>query len=164
MIITVPYDRIEAVEYAKKWAYFRNPEFYNFQNLGGDCTNFASQCLYAGSKTMNYPSWYYYNQNDRSPSWTSVEFLYDFLIKNNSLGPRGEDVGIESVRVGDIIQLNFGNDRFEHTLVITKLEYPVTSSGIKVSAHTTDASCRPLDSYNFKKIRFIHIRDVGIEA
>lgn len=56
------YDRKAAVEYAHEWAYFRNPAFYNYQLLGGDCTNFASQCIYAGSKVMNYTpvfGWYY---------------------------------------------------------------------------------------------------------
>ncbi|MDE7439525.1 MAG: amidase domain-containing protein, partial [Clostridia bacterium] len=42
------YNRELAYEYAKKWAFKRNPEFYNFNNIGGDCTNFASQCIYAG--------------------------------------------------------------------------------------------------------------------
>ena len=49
-----PYDRQAAVTYAHRWAYHRNPDFYNFDELGGDCTNFASQCLYAGSGVMNY--------------------------------------------------------------------------------------------------------------
>ena len=39
-----PYDRQAAVDYAHRWAYHRNPDFYNFDELGGDCTNFASQC------------------------------------------------------------------------------------------------------------------------
>ena len=49
-----PYDRQAAVDYAHRWAYHRNPNFYNFDELGGDCTNFASQCLYAGTGVMNY--------------------------------------------------------------------------------------------------------------
>ncbi|MBQ3571404.1 MAG: amidase domain-containing protein, partial [Clostridia bacterium] len=42
------YNRQNAVEYAKKWALKRNPKYYNFDNIGGDCTSFASQCLFAG--------------------------------------------------------------------------------------------------------------------
>lgn len=45
----IDYDRDKSVAYAKKWAYGRNPKFYDFSNLGGDCTNFASQCIYAGA-------------------------------------------------------------------------------------------------------------------
>ena len=50
----IPYDREAAVRYAHRWAYGRNPRFYNFDELGGDCTNFASQYLYAGTGIMNY--------------------------------------------------------------------------------------------------------------
>ena len=37
------YDRRAAVLYAHRWAYGRNPAFYDYEGLGGDCTNFASQ-------------------------------------------------------------------------------------------------------------------------
>ena len=43
------YDRRAAVLYAHRWAYGRNPAFYDYEHLGGDCTNFASQCIYAGA-------------------------------------------------------------------------------------------------------------------
>ena len=66
------------MEYAKKWALSRNPKFYDYEKIGGDCTNFASQCIYAGSGVMNNKTWYYKNGNQKSPSWTGVEFLYDF--------------------------------------------------------------------------------------
>ena len=162
MIISVPYNRIKATEYAEKWAYLRNPDFYNFDNLGGDCTNFASQCLFAGSGVMNYPAWYYYNLNDRSPSWTGVEFLYDFLIKNKGAGPRGEMCGIKDVKAGDIVQLDFeGAGRFTHTLMIVKAGREKDASDILIAAHTNDSYKRPLDSYAFRKARFIHIKNVG---
>lgn len=52
MIQLLPYNRRAAVAYAHKWAYSRNPAFYDFSEIGGDCTNFASQCLYAGTGIM----------------------------------------------------------------------------------------------------------------
>lgn len=161
MLISTFYNRIKAVEYAKKWAYFSNPEYFNFDDLGGDCTNFASQCLYAGSGVMNYPSWYYYGLNDRSPSWSGVEFLYDFLVKNKDVGPRGQEVSIENVQSGDIVQLSFSGDRFEHTPIIVDMPKNADASQILVAAHSNDAACRPLSSYAFRKVRFIHIKDVG---
>lgn len=36
------YDRPAALAYARKWALGRNPAFLDFENLGGDCTNFIS--------------------------------------------------------------------------------------------------------------------------
>ena len=46
------YDRASAINYAQKWALSRNPRYYNFDAVGGDCTSFVSQCLFAGSKKM----------------------------------------------------------------------------------------------------------------
>ena len=60
--------------------------------MGGDCTNFASQCIYAGSGVMNYTptmGWYYSSGSNRSPSWTGVVYLYNFLTGNKSAGPYG---------------------------------------------------------------------------
>ena len=86
-----PYDRLRAVIYAHQWAYGRNPQFYDYEEIGGDCANFASQCIYAGTGVMNYTptyGWYYINSNDKSPSWTGVEYLRDFLTREQrSLGP-----------------------------------------------------------------------------
>ena len=40
------YKKDDSVKYAKKWAYLRNPKYYNYDAIGGDCTNFVSQCIY----------------------------------------------------------------------------------------------------------------------
>ena len=48
------YDRAKAVAYAERWALSRNPRYYDFEDIGGDCTNFASQCIYAGAGVMNW--------------------------------------------------------------------------------------------------------------
>lgn len=36
------YNRQAAVEYAHLWAYGRNPNYYDFHGIGGDCTNVGS--------------------------------------------------------------------------------------------------------------------------
>ena len=62
------YNRKDAVDYAQKYALSRNPNYYDFSNLGGDCTNYMSQCLFAGLKKMSYNPknlWSYHNLNDR---------------------------------------------------------------------------------------------------
>lgn len=59
---TYGYDRAQAVAYARRWALSRNPLFYDFTGIGGDCTNFVSQCLLAGCCVMDYEpvfGWYY---------------------------------------------------------------------------------------------------------
>jgi len=158
------YQREKAVEYARIWAYRRNPSYYDFQNLGGDCTNFASQVLYAGSGIMNYTptfGWYYVNLNNRAPAWTGVNELYKFLTTNTGTGPQGRVVTLEKIEEGDIIQLKFGyGEGFDHSPVVVRkgLNTPDT---ILLAAHTNDAFNRPLSSYNYRDYRCIHIYNVG---
>ena len=154
------YDRNAVVAYAREWALKRNPAFYDFQNIGGDCTNFASQCIYAGAKIMNYTpvyGWYYRSLSDRSASWTGVEYLYNFLISNTSVGPYATEVPQEEIQPGDIIQLGRANGDFYHTLVVT-----VTSPQILIAAHTYDTLDRPLNTYNYYTARFLHIEGVRV--
>lgn len=155
-----PYDRIAAVNYARKWASDRNQAYYNFEDIGGDCTNFASQCIFAGAGIMNFTpvtGWYYRSASDRTASWTGVEYLYDFLINNRSVGPYGHEVSRSEVEPGDIVQLGTQDGHFYHSPVITAI-----APTILVAAHTYDVLDRPLSSYNYQIVRFIHIEGVRI--
>lgn len=158
------YQRNSVVEYAKKWAYRRNPDYYNYDSIGGDCTNFVSQCIYAGSKVMNYNKygWYYINSNDKSASWTGVEFLHEFLVTNKGVGPFGKEVEIEDIEIGDIAQLSFDGKNFSHSLlIIDKEEIPNINTTL-VATHTFDSFGRSISSYNFVKIRYINIEAIRI--
>lgn len=157
------YNRQKVLEYAQKWAYNRNPKYYNFDNVGGDCTSFVSQCIYAGSEVMNYAKqngWYYINGNNKSPSWSGVEFLYDFLTTNKLAGPYGKEVEQNKIEIGDIAQLSFDGNKFAHTLVIVKIEDKVDLNRIFISSHTFDSFNKRISEYNFEKIRFVHIEKV----
>ena len=157
------YDRQKAIEYARKWAYTRNPKYYNFDSVGGDCTNFISQCIYAGSEVMNYKKdtgWYYSSVNDRAPSWTGVEFLYKFLMKNKGVGPRGTETKKDKIEIGDIIQLSFDGISFAHTLIVVNIGNNLILDDIYIASHTYDSYNRRVSSYQFKDIRFIHINGV----
>lgn len=159
----IEYDRKAATAYAKKWAFKRNSKYYNFDSVGGDCTNFISQCLYAGSKVMNYKKdfgWYYISSNNKSPSWTGVEYLYNFLVNNKEVGPFGKVVTKENIQVGDIAQLSFNGLKYEHSLIITTIKNLYDLNEIKIASHTFDSFDKPISEYSFKKIRFIHIEGV----
>ncbi len=161
----VPYDRRAAVEYAHKWAFGRNPRYYDYEEIGGDCTNFASQCLYAGSKVMNFTptyGWYYVDANNKSPSWTGVPYFYNFLTRSEkSVGPFGVESTMELMLPGDFVQLRFEDrDVFSHTPVSVSVGSPPSLQNILVAAHTIDADWRPVDTYPFEEIRFLHV--VGV--
>ena len=93
MLEQIPYDRQAAVDYAHQWAYSRNPNYYDYEEIGGDCTNFASQCLYAGTGVMNFDpvyGWFYRDANDKAPAWTGVEYFFNFITRSESSpGPFG---------------------------------------------------------------------------
>lgn len=159
------YNRMEVVQYARKWAFSRNPKYYNFDNVGGDCTSFVSQCILAGSKTMNYTKdtgWYYINGNNKSPSWSGVEYLYQFLVNNKGIGPQAIQTTQNKIEVGDIAQLSFNGEQFSHTLMIVKIENKFIMKGIQIASHTFDSLDKPISEYEFKKIRWLHIERVGI--
>ncbi len=157
----IEYDREAAVAYARRWAFTRNPAYYNFDRLGGDCTNFASQCLFAGIGIMNYTpelGWFYRSLNERAAASTGVEFFYRFLIANvegvgNGAGPFGQEVSLNEIEIGDFLQLGRETGDFYHTPVVVGF-----SRGVPlVAAHTNDAYGRRLDSYSFERLRCIRI-------
>lgn len=152
------YNRQNIYKYAQKWALSRNPKYYNYEYIGGDCTNFVSQCIYAGCGQMNYNKlngWYYINANNKSPSWTGVEFLYDFLISNKGAGPSGEETTINKLEIGDVIQLSFDGFRYGHGLVVIKTGNSLENT--LIAAHTFDTFGRSVSSYGYEKYRCIHL-------
>ena len=151
----IKYNRTAAVDYAKRWALGRNSVYYDFENIGGDCTNFISQCIYAGCGIMNYTrdvGWYYNSISDRAAAWTSVEQLYRFLILNKGAGPFGETTNLKHSQIGDIIQLSDG-ELFYHSCIITGYKF----GSPYVCAHTNDALNKPLRNYHYNNLRVIHI-------
>ncbi len=161
MQTVIPYNRFAAVAYAHKWAFGRNPRFYDFEEIGGDCTNFASQCLYAGTGIMNFTpdfGWYYINVDERAPAWTGVEFFYNFLLRNTpSQGPYAEEAELGALLPGDFVQLDFRGDGYGHTPIIVKIGSPATPENTLVAAHSYDADYRPLSTYTYHSIRYLHI-------
>ena len=159
MPIEVSYNRTRAVAYAKTWALKRNPNYLNFDKLGGDCTNFASQCIFAGSGVMNYTpvlGWYYNNSQDRTASWSGVQYLANFLISNKGIGPYAIETDQKNLKIGDIVQLGKNEREFYHTPVVTGIE----ENTIFVCAHSYDAYMRSLSTYTYEAIRFLHIQGV----
>lgn len=163
-----PYNRRAAVFYAHQWAYGRNPMFYDYEEIGGDCTNFASQCVYAGAGVMNYTptyGWYYLNANEKAPAWTGVEYFYNFMTrKEETPGPVAVESDISQLQPGDVLQLSFQGVSYQHTPVVVAILGPRRPENILLAAHSYDADFRPLSSYTYRSIRFLHFLGVYSNA
>ena len=159
-----PYDRAAAVLYAHQWAYGRNPAYYDYEKIGGDCTNFASQCIYAGSGIMNFTptfGWYYIDANRKAPAWTGVEYLRNFLTRAApSVGPVALEGTIEQLMPGDIVQLSFTGEGFQHSPAVVSVGKPAAPENVLLAAHSYDADDRPLSTYEYKTARYLHITGV----
>ena len=163
MLAEKPYRRENAVNYARRFAFAQNPLFGDFRELGGNCTNFVSQSIYAGSCEMNYTptfGWYYISLDERSPSWTGVEYFYNFMTENNGTGPFGREVGADNLEIGDVIQLAKSGEGFYHTLLIVGFD----GDEPLVAAQTVDTYARPLSTYNYDYLRYIKILGVRFEV
>ena len=157
------YERERALAYARRYALSRNPLFYDFAQLGGDCTSFVSQCVLAGCCVMNFTpdfGWYYRTPEDRAPAFTGVEEFWQFmtgapafLAENGGIGPFGEATEASRLELGDVIQLGNGEGEYYHTLLLTGRR----EGELLVSAHTRDALDRPLSSYEAPRVRFLHL-------
>ena len=126
------YNINEAVKYALKYALEINPKFWNYEQWGGDCTNYVSQCLYAGGIPFDTAGidvryhWYWYNDTNRTPSWTAADSLKFYMENNNvdqdgspSLGLKAIQVGLEQLLRGDLVQLLDHRNKAYHSMIVT---------------------------------------------
>lgn len=163
MLVERRYDRDRALTYAREWAMSRNPLFIDYTGFGGDCTNFVSQCLFAGSCRMNFTpvfGWYYLDADSRTASWTGVQYFHNFLTNNRGEGPFGVEADETDLRVGDVVQLQNEDGAYYHTLLVSGID---PEAGILVAAHSNDAFDRPLSTYTYAAARFLQVSGVRVE-
>ncbi|SFU91879.1 amidase domain-containing protein [Alicyclobacillus macrosporangiidus] len=133
------FDRVRAQRYADLWWNGYHPGFVRLED---DCTNFASQCLFAGRLPMRASGtraagwWYRFPSGGRpaqwSFSWTTSHALYLYLV--NQAGAR-EVADPRELRVGDVIFYDWaGNGRFHHSTIVTDFNH---QGDPLVNAHTT---------------------------
>ena len=129
------YNRQKAIDYARKWALDRNSVYHDYENYGGDCTNFISQCLRAGeipfdeSGSDSTKKWYWYSDAKRTPSWTSAKPFVTYLIGNNKQGTKNYGVyatfcRYEELELGDLVQKRI-NGVLTHTMIVTSKVFDV---------------------------------------
>ncbi|AHV95505.1 amidase domain-containing protein [Paenibacillus sabinae] len=166
----VRYRREDAAAYADRWWNDFNPEYETF---AVDCTNYVSQCLFAGGAPINYTGkretgWWYKGyvggQEGWSYSWAVSDSLRRYLDGERRSGLRAQIVERpEQLMLGDVIQYDWdGDGRYQHSTVITAFD----AGGMPlVNAHTVPSRHRYWDyrdSYAWTDrtaYRFFHIYD-----
>lgn len=131
MSVLYEYNREEAVNYARAWALFRNPKYKDYDLWGGDCTNYISQCIHAGDIPFDHSGkdimnkWYWYSDLSRTPTWTSADAFYRYIISNNSYytnnyGVYATVADYNELEKGDLVQLIYQGSAY-HTMIISEV-------------------------------------------
>lgn len=122
----LPYDRAAAVGYAYRYAENPNDQRWkNYEQYGGNCANFVSQCLYAGGMPFDtigkseVEKWYWYSDTSRTPSWTSANALKNYLLISQKV-KQGIQMRLgtpEELQLGDVVQLG-DLEHTRHTMIV----------------------------------------------
>ncbi|MBC3889146.1 hypothetical protein GH810_12550 [Acetobacterium paludosum] len=171
------YDAAAAVKYAMAWVdpekVIRNENKYSaYDEYGGNCNNYISQCLFAGGIPMDYigdvdTQWKWYGEtvdldetdSGRSPAWTGVEEFYTYASENTGYGLAAiVDDNVFSGSAGDILQYG-QDDEWLHSVIITKV---ITDSNgnmldYLINSNTTDRINYPASAYGYSDLRLIKI-------
>lgn len=148
-----PYDAAAALAYAAAYIDTRNPDWEDYSALGGNCQNFASQCLYAGGIPMDTTGesvWKWYgddvsNSNGaygRSTSWTGVDSFLFYAGSNTGSGLVAQiDAPYASGEGGDL--LHFGtSDSFVHATVISQPVQNATGTTVDYLVYSNTSNLR----------------------
>jgi cell wall-associated NlpC family hydrolase len=137
------YNRGAVVQYAETWWNGANPRYIEFEV---DCTNFVSQCLFAGGMPMNYTGkrdsgWWYRGrvggQELWSYSWAIANALPRYLLAS---GRARQVASPLELAPGDMIGYDWdGDGRYQHSTIVTALD---ASGAPLVNAHTYNARGR----------------------
>lgn len=134
-----------AVQYAERYWNGYNPAFLHFSD---DCTNFISQCLWAGGMPMVFSKspakgWWYRRQGRRhtwSHSWAVAQSLYNLLRHGGPSGKVTQVARAEDLSPGDVICYDFeGDGRFNHNVIVTGINQ---AGQPLVHAHTVNSRFR----------------------
>jgi hypothetical protein len=164
-----PYNRLRAVQYADAYWDKPNAKFLEFEV---NCTNYISQCLFAGGAPMNYTGkresgWWYKGREGSRELWSyswAVAHSLEHQLRTARAGLRGQLVeSPHELELGDVIIYDWDGDRrFQHSTIVTGFD----AAGMPlVNANTASSRHRYWDyrdSYAWTPstvYRFFHITD-----
>lgn len=163
------YNRDAAVTYAKNNYDSYSSNYPDMRNLGGDCANFVSQCLFKGGKAMS-GDWYVYKKNnvylkpsnttqldyswrlaDPSP-WISAKEFNSYWKKNSNTNYEyttekyvsdHATIYSKTIRSGDVVQfkkkVGFWYQAY-HTMII--VGYDASNKDFILAGHSSTSDNR----------------------
>lgn len=145
------FNKSKVVEYAERYALNYNKEYLSFDGKGGDCSNFVSQCIYAGGLPRT-ETWKPY-----TGVWIRVVELRDYLINNNLAY---EKFYFVPNIIGSVVQFyNPLEESWAHSGIIN---YYTKSGDYLYSCHSINKLNWPIaDVYpiKFSSIRILEIKN-----
>ena len=137
-----------------------NPDYRNYNHLGGDCANFASQILYEGANFSKNGNWNY-SRGSGSNSWVNASAFNNYMIYS------GRATTIASGKYKDVLNASYKllpgdyiayerKGKVCHVSVVTGAD----SKGYTlVNSHNTDRYRVPWDlGWSNSNIRFRLVR------
>lgn len=132
-IIASAYNASNAVSYANTYWSNYNPNYSNYNSIGGDCANFVSQCLVAGGMQMT-DGWYWYSYDDRSASWSACASMYNYF-KNSGYEIIENPSDSQVIEGNPVLYYSSSKGRWSHAAICTGHD---SSGNALVSAHNSD--------------------------
>lgn len=157
-----PYDRAAAYEYLMTYCDKRNPAWYAYDEVGGNCMNFGSQVLLAGGipeDERGDEEWYWDGQNDLDLSWINVGRFYDYCRDNDGFGLVADtEANYYTGEVGDVLIVGFAGDH-RHTTIISDIVRDENGNTVDylISCNTTNYRDFPVSAYYYTFHRLIKI-------
>jgi hypothetical protein len=167
-LTTKTYNRSSACSYAYTWYNTRNPNYPYY--IDNDCTNFVSQCVFAGAPAENVSRGWYchmidqvYQIYDVGSAWPSVVPFYNFITTNSSYaGPYTSSVltGKTGASIGDPIEFYKDSEaKWSHAALITSIG--TNPQELYYTQHSTNKQNAPLSlvypNGGYSQIRVLHI-------
>ena len=169
------FDRRSARQYMKNYWNNYNPAYFDFDKLGGDCTNYASQIMKSAgvpfTERVEFPDfryWYYYDSDwgyNRTSTWTGAtefrKYFGDVVGVGEKTGKSMKTYTVndaivnfndiwKNVLPGDIISHGHTIDTSYHNQIV--YDFGVFRKDIKVSQHSSNELDRSLFDYlNYRK-------------
>ena len=163
------YDRNKAVEYAKKYVDYRNPDYIAYDDVGGNCQNYVSQSIHAGGIPMDTKGdyqWKHYGdevnekneKKGRSTSWTGTINFYDYAASENKSGMCTDvDENIFYAEPGDVAHVGYNG--FSHAVIVVKEIFDENNKKIDflINSNTASLENYPFMAYVYPNKRIIKV-------